>query len=629
MDADAVPAFLLGGGEMGARIRAHDWSRTSLGPPEGWSAGLKTTLRAALTTRHPIFIFWGEEHLCLYNDAYSASLGPEKHPAILGMPARAAWAEIWSVIGPQIERVMAGGEATWHENQYLPIIRHGGLQEVYWTYSYGPIHDEAAPGGIGGVLVIVSETTAQVRAEREKAAEARHLLSLFDQAPGFLCVLRGPNHVFDLVNAAYRALIGGRDPTGLPVREALPEIEGQGYFELLDRVYRTGQAYVGRGQRVLVERSAGIPAEERFIDFIYQPIRDSDGAVVGILCEGSDVTERRRAEETNARLAAIVASTTDAIIAFAAEDGRILSWNKGAEALFGYAEAEALGAPAALLVPPDQPDGDPADIVRRALRGERVHEHETARVTKSGERIPVTVTASRMRATDGRVIGVAAIFRDMRQRKAAEQRQALLAREVDHRAKNVLAVVQGLVQLTDARDPAAFKRAVAGRIAALARAHTLLAEDRWHGADLRTLLTGELAPFLGERRAALDGPPVALPPGATQPVAMAIHELATNALKYGALSAAAGHLAVSWRLAARADGVPLLRLRWAETGGPPVRGAPERRGFGSRVLDGTLRAQLGGQVSLRWEAAGLICEVEVPLEPGAGAAAAGSAPPAL
>jgi PAS domain S-box-containing protein len=382
-------------------------------------------------------------------------------------------------------------------------------------------------------------------------------------------------------------------------------------------VYRTGQPYVGRGQRVLFGRAPGVPAEERFIDFIYQPIRDGDGPVVGILCEGADVTEHRRAEEANARLAAIVASTTDAIVAFAAKDGRILSWNRGAEALFGYAEAEALGAPVGLLVPPDQPDGDPTGVFRRTMDGERVHEHETARTAKSGERIPVTVTASRMLAADGRVIGVAAIFRDMRQRKAAAERQALLAREVDHRAKNALAVVQSLVQLTAAQEPAAFKRAITGRISALARAQTLLAEDRWSGADLRTLLTGELAPFLGERRAELDGPPVALPPGAAQPMAMAVHELATNAVKYGALSTAGGRLAVSWHLVRRSDGMPLLRLRWAETGGPPVVGAPERRGFGSRVLDGTLRSQLGGRVLLAWEASGLICEVEVPLKTGA------------
>jgi two-component sensor histidine kinase len=192
-----------------------------------------------------------------------------------------------------------------------------------------------------------------------------------------------------------------------------------------------------------------------------------------------------------------------------------------------------------------------------------------------------------------------------------------LAREVDHRAKNVLAVVQSIVQLTRERDPETFKRAIAGRIAALARAQTLLAEDRWSGADLHTLLTGELAPFLGDRRAELDGPSVALPPGAAQPVAMAVHELATNAVKYGALSTAAGHLGVSWRIAQGPDGVPLLRLQGVESGGPPVTGAPGCPGFGSRVLDATLRGQLGGQVSLSWEASGLMCHMDVPLKAGA------------
>ncbi|MFC7739164.1 PAS domain S-box protein [Roseomonas sp. GCM10028921] len=357
-------------------------------------------------------------------------------------------------------------------------------------------------------------------------------------------------------------------------------------------------------------------------------LRDANGDIRGFLKIGQDSTGRKRAEEANARLAAIVTSTTDAIIAFAAEDGQILSWNKGAEELFGYAEAEALGGPVGLLVPPDQPDGDATGVFRRTMDGERVHEHETARVTKSGTRVPVTVTSSRMLAADGRVIGVAAIFRDMRQRKAAEERQALLAREVDHRAKNALAVVQSLIQMTAARDPAAFKRAVTGRISALARAQTLLAEDRWSGADLRTLLTGELEPFLGDRRAELEGPQVALPPGAAQPMAMAIHELATNAVKYGALSVVAGRLSVSWHLAWRSDRVPLLRLRWAEIGGPPVVGTPERRGFGSRVLDGTLRSQLSGQVSLVWETTGLICDVEVPLVTGvekAGAVGASAA----
>jgi PAS domain S-box-containing protein len=172
-DADAL-AFLAGGGAMGARIRAYDWSRTSLGLPSGWPQALRTSLRVLLTTNHPIFVFWGPELICFYNDSYSQSLGPEKHPFILGARGRQAWDEIWDIIGPQIDHVMAGRGATWHENQLVPITRHGHREDVYWTYSYGPIDDESAPNGVGGVLVICTETTRQVLAEQR----AQFLLDL-------------------------------------------------------------------------------------------------------------------------------------------------------------------------------------------------------------------------------------------------------------------------------------------------------------------------------------------------------------------------------------------------------------------------------------------------------------------
>ena len=134
--------FLSGGGEMGELIRRHDWEATSLGRPDGWPQALRTALRLILNTGHPMYIFWGSELLCFYNDAYRQSIGPERHPASLGQPARDVWAEIWPIIGPQIDQVMAGQGATWHENQLVPITRNGRLEEVYWTYSYGPLHDE-------------------------------------------------------------------------------------------------------------------------------------------------------------------------------------------------------------------------------------------------------------------------------------------------------------------------------------------------------------------------------------------------------------------------------------------------------------------------------------------------------
>src|SRR4249920_3500575 len=146
--------FMSGGGEMGALMRARDWSSSSLGPPSSWSQSLRTVVRLMLNTGHPMYIFWGEAGACLYNDAYRLSIGPERHPGSLGRPAREVWDEIWDIIGPQIEQVMAGRGATWHENQLVPITRNGRREDVYWTYSFGPIDDQLAPTGVGGVLVV-------------------------------------------------------------------------------------------------------------------------------------------------------------------------------------------------------------------------------------------------------------------------------------------------------------------------------------------------------------------------------------------------------------------------------------------------------------------------------------------
>jgi PAS domain-containing protein len=157
-----------------------------------------------------MYDWWGSELRCFCNDAYSRSIGPERHPGSLGQPAQEVWAEIWDVIGPQIEHVMAGHGATWNENHLVPITRNGMREDVYWTYSYSPIDDEFAPDGVGGVLVVCSETTKQVLAEREKAAEHERLRRLFEQAPGFMAILRGPEHVFELTNGAYMQLVGHR-----------------------------------------------------------------------------------------------------------------------------------------------------------------------------------------------------------------------------------------------------------------------------------------------------------------------------------------------------------------------------------------------------------------------------------
>lgn len=288
--------FLAGGGSMGERIRAYPWAHSRLGEPQSWPQGLRTAVRIMLTTQHPMFIFWGREHTCLYNDAYSRSLGPEKHPAILGASGRESWEEIWPIIGPQIEQVMQGEGATWHENQLVPIIRHGELQDVYWTYSYSPIDEPEFPHGVGGVLVLCTETTEQVLAEQRLSAERERFVQLFDQAPTFLALLRGPDHVIELANPGYLKLIGNRSVVGRKLADALPDAVAQGYLGLLDEVYRTGKPFSAYGAKYAVQVSPGAPSDERYVDFVYQPITDRDGSISGVLVQGVDATSKAAAD---------------------------------------------------------------------------------------------------------------------------------------------------------------------------------------------------------------------------------------------------------------------------------------------------------------------------------------------
>ena len=303
----SAATFLRGGGELGMLMRIHDWSATPLGRPEGWPQPLRTAVRLILNTGHPMYIWWGPDLLCFYNDAYRQSIGPERHPGSLGRPGHEVWNEIWPVIGPQIDQVMSGGGATWQENHLIPITRNGRLEEVYWTYSYSPIDDDSAPNGVGGVLVVCTETTAQVVAASQKAAELDRLARMFRQAPGAIAMLRGPDHVFEIINPAYEQLIGHRDVLGKAIADALPEVAAQGFTRLLDHVFQTNETYVGRA--VPVSLLASAPAAEpdkRLLDFVYQPLVNEAQEVTGIFVQATDVTNVAHAEaalrELNAEL---------------------------------------------------------------------------------------------------------------------------------------------------------------------------------------------------------------------------------------------------------------------------------------------------------------------------------------
>ncbi|MBP0495658.1 PAS domain S-box protein [Roseomonas indoligenes] len=347
------------------------------------------------------------------------------------------------------------------------------------------------------------------------------------------------------------------------------------------------------------------------------------------MAETAEARERslRESEEANARLAAIVTSAADAIISLSPADGTIMSWNQGAESLFGYVPEEVLGRQIDLLLPPEDEAGP---LFRRALSGGTTRDHEAVRVAKDGSRIPVSITLAAMRGGDGRVIGVSVILRDLRERRAADQHQQLLMREVDHRARNVMSVVRSLVQLSPKEDPKAFARAIEGRISAMARAHGLLAQDRWEGGSLRVLAEGELGiPADGPPQAELEGPAVTLRPDAVQPLSMVLHELVTNSRKYGALSREGGVVGLRW-WAEPAGSEGDLVIRWTERGGPPVDAPPARKGFGSRLIEISVRHQLRGTFAQDWQRTGLVATIRIgaaciaAIAPGAG-----PPPPAL
>jgi len=285
--------FLIGGGEMGDRIRRFDWSTTPLGPPDVWSQALKTLVNLMLASKQPMFLGWGRERTWLYNDAFAPILG-RKHPAALGQPSMEVWAEARDVLEPMFDRVL-GGEPVSIEDFALGLDRQGRIEEAHFEFAYTPARGE--DGSVEGLFGACIETTARVMAERRQAQDTARQRRLFQCAPGFIAVLRGPEHVFEFVNDAYVRLLGDRDFVGKTVRAAVPEVESQGFLELLDRVYSTGERYIAQQTPVsLIRRSGGTP-EDRRLDFVYEPILDEAGRVSGIFIEGFDVTESHRAQE--------------------------------------------------------------------------------------------------------------------------------------------------------------------------------------------------------------------------------------------------------------------------------------------------------------------------------------------
>ncbi|SDD71908.1 PAS domain S-box-containing protein [Dyadobacter soli] len=285
---DQVFHFIQGGGEMGALTRSFDWTATSIGPPESWQQSLRTTLGIVLHSAFPMFLFWDNDLICFYNDAFRPSLGKDgKHPA-LGKRGQEVWPEIWDFIGPLLQKVMDSGEPVWFEDQLVPFFRNGQIEDIYWTFSYSPVYDDR--GHVNGVFVTCTETTQKVMVFNQLHDSERRFQNLVTDATVGIIVLIGEDMIVEIVNDAYGRLIGRsrEELLGKPLFSVIPETESH-FRSIHDAVRTTGEPIYLSDHPYFVYIDGR--KKEGFLNLVYQPYRSDDGHVHGVMILCQDVTE--------------------------------------------------------------------------------------------------------------------------------------------------------------------------------------------------------------------------------------------------------------------------------------------------------------------------------------------------
>lgn len=364
------------------------------------------------------------------------------------------------------------------------------------------------------------------------------------------------------------------------------------------------------GAEAVVERPDGTRVP--FLAFP-TPIHDDAGVLIGEVNTMVDISRQKAAQQAQYHLSAIVKSSHDAIVSKDLS-GIIQTWNDSAMRVFGYSAEEAVGRSITMLIPPERLHEE-VEILTRIHNGDVVDHFETVRVHKNGRRIPISLTISPIRTLDGKIVGVSKIARDITQQKENERRIKELMREVNHRVKNQFAVILSMIRETrgHSTSPEEFERRTRERIMALSRSHDLLVKEDWRGATVSDLLTDHLRGFGAETRVKLTGPLLTLRPMAVQYLGMAIHELATNAVKYGALSDGAGSIDVSWWVSEHNEFI----FCWSERSSSTAKVA-SRSGFGTTVLGQIAPRAVSGKAvttigpqSLRWVLTAPLDRVEI------------------
>lgn len=342
-------------------------------------------------------------------------------------------------------------------------------------------------------------------------------------------------------------------------------------------------------------------------------LRDAHGRITGAVNVLVELSDRQEAHINAERLAAIVASSDDAIVSKDL-NSIIRSWNRGAERIFGYREEEMIGQSILRLIP-QRLQHEEAEIIAKLKRGERIDHFDTVRVTKDGKEVQLSITVSPIRDRAGKIVGASKVARDITQRKQDEAFQQLLVQELNHRVKNSLAIIQSLASqsLRMAKSPEHFTESFNGRVEALAKAHDLLVRQRIAGISLQNLVREQVVLGQNDNRVTASGPEVIIEGRDAINLALVLHELATNARKYGCLSPgqSEGRLEIHWNVVLRP--AAQLELSWRESGVTGLK-ATEHKGFGTRLIERSLGGT-GGDVVLSLGADGLRCDIRLPLEP--------------
>jgi PAS domain S-box-containing protein len=311
--------FLQGGGEMGELTRNFDWSRTSVSSPESWPQSLRITVSNLLRSRFPMFLWWGQDMIQFYNDAYRPSMGVNgKHPLALGQKGAECWPEIWDIISPLHKQVQITGEATWSENQLVPIYRNGKVEDVYWTFSYSEVLDDN--GHHGGILVTCMETTGEVIGQKKLEESEARFRNIIEQAPVAIAITRGEDLIFESINLPMLQMIHQKDKQaviGRSLPDVLPELVNQPVYDILLNVMQTGETF--QGIEVEAELANDGVLQRRYFNITYSRVINKDG-VPAVLHIASDVTkqviDRRRIEESETKLRSILNSAPTAMGVF-------------------------------------------------------------------------------------------------------------------------------------------------------------------------------------------------------------------------------------------------------------------------------------------------------------------------